>query len=193
MGQTYQEKVYEIVDQLDAPHTHEELITLANGIVLKPRPVPPLVLARVEKKFKYPPVPQLMDEDKGRIIENPDDPNYLNAIAEVDAEKSMAQLDVIIGLGTEIVSVPLGMFQVGDDGWLEEVEFFIGEPVPKSGRARYLAYLKYYAMSSANDIPNVARLALRKTGIGDVEVENALAGFRSEEVRRADPSTGIEA
>lgn len=188
MGQPYQEKVYEIVNEDDKQVEESLLITLDNGVVLKPRPIPPLILARIERRFVYPPVPKVRDEDKGRDIENPSDPRYLAEIERVDEEKSMAQLDVIIALGTDLISVPENVYAPDQDEWIDEVEPFIGETIPRTGRARYLAWLKFYALSTATDIPTIARKALKRTGVGDEQVESALAGFRGEEARGTDPS-----
>lgn len=189
MGQTYQEKVYDVVSESDQPKIEEShLITLDNGVVLRPRPIPPLILAKIERKFSYPPVPKVQDEDKGRLIENPNDPAYLEAIDRVNEEKSMAQLDVIIALGTEVVSIPADVYAPEQDDWIEEVEYFIGEVIPRSGRARYLAWLKFYAISAAGDIQNIAKRALKRTGVADEQVEAAVAGFRDQETRRTDLS-----
>ena len=93
----------------EAPAPVRDVITLSNGVQLRKKPFPILRVQAIVDQFKYPPVPEIWDEDRKRPIKNPDHPEYLRQKEEIDVERGMASIDAIIAFGTELVSVPEGI------------------------------------------------------------------------------------
>lgn len=180
-------RVYDLIDEVEAQATKKEgnLITLSSGVVLKVRPVPPMILAKIDQKFPDPPMPMVRDEDRGRDIPNPQDPNYLNAVERNSNDKGSAIIDVLAGLGTLPVSVPEGMYTYDQDDWIEPLEF-VGIEVPIKGTGRYLAWLKYYVIRSGEDLALIAKRSAKSLGVPEEAVADAIAGFQDQQERRTD-------
>lgn len=185
MGEREQ-KVFDIVSQGDQVQVSGDEITLSKGVVLLVKKVPPMILTEIEKRFAPPPVPRVYDENKGREIENPQDPRYLDQIDKVNAEKGMAITEVLIGLGTTIAYLPDELLAPEDDAWIDDVEVFLGQSVPRQGRGRYLAWLKYYVIESGEDLMVLASKVSAKMGVPEAEVGAAVARFQGDETRGAD-------
>src|SRR3990167_8733070 len=174
-------RVAEILDTPDpVAGESSDLVTLESGVVLEVRRIPPMLLADVEKRFPLPAVPKVMDDTKGRSIENPNDPTYLKAIERNEQDKSLALAEVMVGMGTRLVSYPDDM--EGPDGadWKEEAEIYLGKELPaKSPRALYLFWLKYYALTTQNDLVLLSNRVARKMGVSQEDVSSAMNSFRS--------------
>lgn len=182
MGLNYEEKVASIVDQeYQDQESDSDVLTLDSGVALRVTKIPPMLLADVEKRFPKPPVPKVHDETKGRAVENPNDPGYLAAVEANESDKSLAMTEVMVGKGTELVSIPAGMETPEDDGWKEEAEFYLGREIPaKSSRTRYLFWLKYYALTSQDDLVRLSNKVARKMGVSQEDVGTALNSFRDQ-------------
>lgn len=160
-------------------------ITLDNGVVLKLKPVPPFLVRQAAINLKQP-KPPVIDVGKGdgREEENPNDPEYLKKLDTYNAEVISASTNAMLLAGTEVLSVPDDMWSLDDDGWLELVEFLEIEVDRENKMARYLAWLRYYALSG----PSITRIMaeLRKSiGLTEEEVDDAVDSFRNRATRRA--------
>lgn len=178
--------VIEVAQEVDNEQQNEEnsnLVTLSNGVVLGTKPVPYKLIIKLNKKFKNPPVPVIYDEEKGREITNYGDPQYEADCAAVQEEKGMAMLELLTGLGTYFISAPAGVYAPDDKEWEEDVNPFLdeNEKIPEFGKARYVAWLQYYAMLEATDISKVAQKIQRKMGVTEEGAQEAIARFQRNE------------
>lgn len=157
MTQQYDVKIGEALQVIEAKElTEDKQITLTTGVVLRLKKVNVLRINAINDQFKYPEVPKVYDENKGREIRNPDHPDYVRACQEMDAQRSMALIDAIAALGTEVVSVPDNIQKPEDNGWVEECEV-LNIPVKKdSPLARYMAWIKYVAILDTADFMKIA-------------------------------------
>lgn len=155
-------------------------VTLSSGVVLKVRPVPPLLLNRVQMRFPKVPVPVVYNPDKERDEPNPNDPEYTEAIERNEFSKTEALLDIMIGRGTEPISIPAGMPKPQDDEWLEELEFYLQEEQDKRERPRYLAWVKFVAIQNTDDMQKLSGAVQVMMGVSEQAVADHLNSFRNQ-------------
>lgn len=184
--QPIDDRVYEVLEEAStsSPQDDPKLTVLSSGVVLRHKRVPPMILARVDKKFPDPPIPMIHDEEKERNIPNPDDPDYLKALKQVSEDKGVALIDILIGMGTTVEYIPDNVQHPDDEEWVENL-LFVGIEVPYLKLGRYLAYVKYYAAEAVEDIQNLAKKGSAALGVTEAEVAAAIAGFQSKQERSA--------
>ncbi len=168
-------------------------LTLANGIVIGARSVPPLLGDAIQREFPEPKPPIWRNEEKGRDEENFNDPTYQRELETWNERNRRAIADLILVLGTYVVSVPEGLFAPEDDGWIEQVEKvgkFTGKSIEikrDDADFRYIAWLRLYALETMGDIALLTALPGELSNLTENEVDEAMAGFRGLPERRADP------
>ncbi len=163
----------------------KDTVTLANGVVLAVKPVPPLLIRKAVGKIKRPTVPRAV-LDKGREEDNPGDPEYNAAMDEYAQLTFDAGANVMLAAGTRLLSVPEGIDKPEDDGWLEILAAADFEPDLKNATSRYLSWLSYYAISSERDVVDVVMAVTKLSGVPESEVAKAVETFRGGEARGAD-------
>lgn len=96
----------------------DEPVTLSTGIRARIKGVPPAIIDDATTGLKDPKIPTTFDEEKGREVENPFDPEYLSAKEEVERQRGVAAMDVMIMFGVDLVDpIP------DDDTWLSKLRF----------------------------------------------------------------------
>jgi hypothetical protein len=157
-----------------------------NGVVLKLKKVSRFVIVDMGRKIPVPKIPVVYIEDKGRNEENPNDPDYIEALNEANYKRAMATVTASLTLGTEIVSLPEGMPGPDDDEWFSVLEA-LDIDVPKDNkRLRYSAWLKYIALDD-NSFNDLIQLVFKFSGLTtEQEVAAAQNGFRGETTWAAD-------
>lgn len=168
---------------------------LSNGIILRIKSVPPFLYQAVQNEFKAPPPPKVFIEEKGREEENPNDPEYIRLLIELDEQQSLAINDLFLAAGTEIISVPEGYYLPEEDGWIASVEFaqnITGKELRidrENPIKRYLHWLRFYALETGADIALATRLPMELGGIREGEVEEVMESFRGLPQRGTDTSS----
>lgn len=158
-------------------------VVLSSGIVLRIKPVPPLALRRAVTSVPPPAVPIVYIESKGREEPNPNDPDYLKAVQEYEQNQILRMTDVLFFLGTAIESIPDGLEGPEGDEWIAELEV-LNLPVDKDNKyKRYLSWLTDYALMTERDIAKTVTKCLGVSGVTEVEVQRAVAAFRSAKER----------
>jgi len=186
MSKTDEKKAIEAaaaaVEESETPQN--SVVTLSNGIKLKLKSVPPFLVRQATMKLDRPKVPR-MDIGKGREEDNPDHPAYQEALADFENRSTDAALNVMLAAGTEVVSVPKGVPGPDSDDWLPlmevlEIEIDLDRPV-----ARYLAWMRYVALATADDITLITTAMSRGIGLSEEDVEASAQSFRNRAARRA--------
>lgn len=183
-----------ILKALESMKDAARQVTLSNGIVLRIKTVPPGLVRRAVRRIPMPEVP-LVDLGN-REEENPDDPDYQKAIAKCHTDRIQATFELWKALGTEVLTVPSGVWGPDDDGWVEELESVRDEggvPLIEVQReppaTRYLEWLSLYAMADVGDATLVTAAQFARTGIIEPEVSEAIEFFRTPPARR-EPDDG---
>lgn len=169
-------------------------VTLSTGVVIRHSPVPPWLAREVVQKIKDPPVPIVYIESKGRDEPNPNDPEYLQGIEDANVQRGIASLDIVILMGTKIVSIPEDIIPLESDEWinqLRDLEVFDEETFVKinsSPNQRKIAWFKFYIIKDNDDFSKLMGQedgSGGNAGLGEAEVESSMRSFQNRETRRA--------
>lgn len=129
-------------------------------------------------RARIPKPPVVYIEDKEREEENPNDPDYLEAVQEFNMERGMLSLAVYVSMGTEVQTLPAGMESAESDDWANELRRF-GLDIADKGRERYFQWVKYYAVSDADELNNLLITVMGVTGeVFEEAVKEAEESFR---------------
>jgi hypothetical protein len=166
--------------------------TLVNGVVLAFKQVPALIVQRAQMAIPRPEVPKVYIEDQDRFEENPNDPAYAAALNDWLYSMAEAELNVGLMLGVEIEHLPDGMFKVDDDDWIDDalsVADVMGIDLGierEKVRGRWLDYLRYYIITSEEDLMVITRAVSTRVALSEADVQTAVATFRRNARRFAD-------
>ncbi len=172
----------EVAEEAESPQHDPKTVTLSNGIVLRLKPVPPFLLRQAVTKLTEPKLPKA-DIGKGREEDNPDDPAYLAAMMQFNACVIEAVTNVAFVMGTEIETLPPGTCGPEGKDWLEALDV-LGVEVDERPRGRYLAWLRYYAVTSQGDVLRILTASRTNLGLTEGEVGLAANSFPSRAARR---------
>lgn len=175
----YEVKASDIdLDALVTNHADPSRLETSRGIVFKLRKVPALIANDAVKRIVDPKPPIWHDPDKDRDEINPNDPVYLEAKARAQGEREDLMTRIYMTMGAEVVTLPKGIESPESEVWAEELTEF-GLVVPESGRARYYAWLKWYALTD-DDLKAFIAAILRYGGATlEGDVVKAAATFRA--------------
>lgn len=162
-----------------------DTVTLSTSVVLKIKPVPKFFIFDVTARITKPKPPLVFIENKGREEENPDDPDYQEALEKWVINVASAGNDVALLRGSEIESIPERIPGPDSEDWKNEMEV-LGLPMIKNARARYLTWVKAIAAPLDRDINLLLGEIGRLTGVSEKDVEDAVARFRRLASREAD-------
>jgi hypothetical protein len=153
----YADKINEALTVTEAKEESLENneITLSTGVRLRLKKINILRINAVVDQFHYPEVPEVWDEHREKSFKNPDSPTYQQMKAEVDEQRTLAVIDAIAALGTEIAFVPPAIPVLESDDWLEELAFLKIPVVTDSRLARYLAWIKFVAIGDVVDLQKI--------------------------------------
>lgn len=157
----------------------QDTITLSNGTVLRCKAVPLLTVRHAAISIEKPEPPTVFHEDKGRSEIWEGDPAYQEALANWEERIGDVTFNVMIMLGTAIESIPEGLESPEDETWPEILEA-TGLTLNLSTKsARYLSWLRFYAITSNEDYVLISEAVARKSGLLQKDVQSALESFRS--------------
>lgn len=174
-------------------------LTLNNGAVIRCKPVPPLYIEALADEFREPAPPLVFIESKDREEENPNDPAYLRKLDELRRAHQIALVNLVLGIGTELVSVPDGVHPPESDEWVDEVrrrEKFTHKAIPlpdlDDPDLRYIGWLRFYASDTNNDVALLGAIPQLLAGLREEEIRAAADSFRGIQGRRADSIAAVE-
>ena len=81
----------------------ERIHTLRNGVRVKVFPVSATLIDEVVSRVEDPEVPIFHNPDKDRDEPNPNDPQYLKALAKADKQRGIAAMDAMVMFGVQVV------------------------------------------------------------------------------------------
>jgi hypothetical protein len=166
----------------------ETKLTTSTGVIFKIKKAPSMAFQTLVKNLKAnePKIPRYMNDKKGRMEDNPNDPEYAKALAEYQTQSDLALLDAAILLCTDLESIPDGVDKPEDIGWSENL-WLAGINVDQLGiadnskkRQRYLAWVKFYAAATDEDIMAMNREISRVNGVSEGDVTAAMAAYKSD-------------
>lgn len=181
------DRVNEVLESLPVGGNDRGFFTASNGLVLRLKKVQKMIIADANRRMAPPKVPTVWIEDKERSEENPNDPAYIQAVRDYDFDRAMLAMRVYYVLGTEVKQRPHDVEGPEDTGWSDDI--MTVDPsanIPESGRGRYMAWLKLYAVPDEDQL-RLLNAILRFSGETlEADVKAAQESFRDLEGRDSD-------
>lgn len=166
-------KVAELAKKAKSQEQEDATITLSTGVVLRGRPVPPLGFVNIMAAFPHPKPPMYKNDMMGRMMENPDDPDYVARVQSWQTEYSDATLNVMIVYGTELVSKPKSFPGPKDKKWLNKYAM-TGLPIHEENEDwLYLTWIKFEAALTKEDLDKIKDAVGRLSGVPERDVQSA--------------------
>lgn len=168
-------------------------LTLSTGVELELLVVPPMLLSDIagEAMRDRPRPPVTYVEAVDREEENPDNPDFKEALTNWQAGVLLDINNAYILKGTRLISKPNGLPGPDDAEWLDEMNL-LGRRVA-TARQRYLAWIKYAAAPTSDDVTTIVREVGRLSGVSERDVQESIEGFQREGARDAGDGAGAEA
>lgn len=158
--------------------SHPGGLRLTNGVVLKLKPVPPFAVRQAAVEIKDPVVPVVYIQDKDRTEPNPNDPDYLKAMRAAQEQRVSAVTNLFFMIGTDVISVPAGMFKPEEDDWIDMLDA-VGLPVDRVNKfKRYFQWMAWYVVTSEQDIAAIVSGVATLSGVREEDVLTAMRDFR---------------
>lgn len=163
------------------------IFTASNGIVLKLRPVAPMIILDAQRRLVEPTPPMIANFEKGEgsdapLEENPNDPIYQRELQAYRQKVGEVSNAIFLTQGVSVESVPDGINKPEDDEWSDDLTDIAGLEIPKVGKRRLYCWIKYVALTSMDDFQ---ALLNKLTVLGGVTLEqdvtNAETSFRPDE------------
>lgn len=157
----------------------------ATGVRLKLKRVSQMIVADAKRRLPEPKVPKWINPEKDREEENPNDPEYIEAVYNYRYDTSMLALRVYLILGTEpIYPLPAGIVGPDSHEWSDAIQGADdGVDIPESGPRRYFAWLKYYALPDDQVMRVMSQIISLSGRTLEEEVRKAQESFRSDPPR----------
>lgn len=154
-------------------------IVLSTGVVLLAKAANPNMLIRAMTSHRRPTPPLVFIKEMGRDMENPDDPDYISRVQAWQMEYSNAMLNVLIGLGTEVVTIPKGIEgphpKKKDElpSWIKDYSA-MGFPIlPDSPAWRYITWIMFVAAPTEKDTQLIGAKVRALSGVKEADVRDA--------------------
>lgn len=161
-------------------------LTLSNGIRLRIKPIPPMLLNSVSNSIPMPKVPKTWIEEKQRDEENPNHPDYIESLNERQTKITLATINLIIYACTEVIETPSNVWGLESDRWIPLVTMAGIDFDREDEVQRYITWMRCYAISTIDDLTRVQTVPMQLAGITEAEVTEVMESFRSGEERGAD-------
>jgi hypothetical protein len=165
------------------------IVTLSSGVVLKIKPVSPLLLLRLASRYEEPQVPMAMDDTMGRETPNPLDPDYLAAKKAYDLRLTQAMVDGFVMYGTELESAPEEIGTPDEDRWVNMLKAVGEETDPENEFWRYMTWIETQAIKSDDDMKSLIEEVGRMSGVSERDVNAAADNFRGSKEQPKDPGS----
>lgn len=164
----------------DAEKDADNTLTLSNGVVVRVKPLPDLLMRKLYSKFDPPEPPEVEVNSGGKTWTEPnyDDPNYENAMRKYTMTIADGIANLILLRGFEIVSKPDSIPDYEDDDTWEAELAAIGVDIPEKPLERKLTWTEYRIVETNNDLNAIQEASQRLSGISEEDVEEAQERFR---------------
>lgn len=163
------DEVFEEIEE-----TKEELVTLSSGAQVRAKRVPDNLVLTLHRQnpAPKPPIVEIREEGRRpRREENPNDPDYVQALETYQLEIANKMTDLILLAGMEVVNLPKGMDEYDAEGeWVEELEA-MGLDVPLGKASRRLLWIRYQVAPLATDLETISSVYARVAEVSEEGVE----------------------
>lgn len=158
-----------------------DVTTLKNGLRIRVSAVSDLLVEKALNEVPVPKPPMVTDEDRGGImVENPNDPRYLQEMEAYQRKLGEATIDAAILWGIELLD------DMPDDSkWLHQLRYYAkrghfnldGYDLEDEFEKKFL-FLRYFGLDSETIADLMPKIVSR---MSEEEIEAARESFRSDE------------
>lgn len=158
--------------------------------------VPYVMVEALRQEIKDPPVPTIVNKTKGTLMENPQDPKYIQAMKDVEEKRDARVKDAALAFGVTILDPeveegaawPGAKYNVpafGEwEGYIESVETLMGVDILStidrdSDKELKIVFLKYIVLANPVDLSIVLKKSI---GLWDA-AQVSLDSFRDKALR----------
>jgi hypothetical protein len=160
----------------------DNLVTLSTGVVVRLKKANPMTLITVMAGEPRPSPPTYRDKKMGRLVENPDSPDYQARVQDWEAHYNERLLNAFIQGGTEIVTVPKGVPKINDDGWVDTLNVLGIDTSKRDVPAwRHIHYIKNVACQDEKDLSVIQEGVQKLSGVSEEDVDKATSFPGSDE------------
>jgi len=159
----------------------EAQVTLTNGIIIQTKPISQDAIRRIIDRVDKPTIPVVFIDSRDREEENPNDPDYLDALEKYHSDILNKVYDAMFILGTSCAYVPEDYYKPESEEWVQFLGVAGIEINNENKFTRYRDWLKLYACSSQFDYFQLTSVLYRRVGVMEKEVIDAIGFFRSRE------------
>lgn len=177
-----EEPTVAIAKRAVSKNKRSKIVELSTGYLAEISPVSLSILNDVQLAIEMPKVPTFMNEEKGRVEENPNHPDYLKAVEECEQRRNLAAADAMIMFGVQLVDREGNHYAYDDDvRWLKKLQHFQRMGILKLDDYDLeddfdLEFLfKKYIAVGAGDIMTIGKMS----GVDEEAVQEAQASFQS--------------
>jgi len=170
----------EVADNAQNNIVEDNELEFSSGVVLRIKPVTPLVVMDIAKRHKKPSIPNFFNEDHGRNEENPSDPMYIADMEEYNNKITSTIIDAFIVMGTEVVSIPKDMQKIEDNDWVDMLSSIGIDIDSENKKVRYILWVKYVALPKESDLDFLTTEISALAGVSNTEVAEAEDSFRGD-------------
>lgn len=162
------------------------IVQLSTGYYARITSVSASLIEESQASVPYPEVPKWYNEDAKRDEENPNHPDYLKAVQEVEKRKTMMAIDAMILFGVDIVNEDGSEYEMDiDSKWFSRIRL-----MAKRGYINLDEYdledeldvewlFKKYIAVGAPDLERIARAS----NLSEEDVQEASATFQNNKKR----------
>lgn len=164
-----------------------EDVTLSTGVKVRLTRPSSSMLGEImaEMHSKRPAVPQIMNSDKGRMEDNPSDPDYQNKVQLWLAQVTESTYQASVALGCKIIEIPEDMAKSESEDFFDILDL-LGIPKASSKIRRTGQWLKFVGAPTDEDWLIILKPIMEKLGVFEQAVAEATKFFRSNAERAAD-------
>ena len=175
-----------VLDRVREETKATDVITLSTGVTLRGKTVAPNILIAAMAAFPRPKPPLWRDPNLGRMVENPDDPDYIKQVQSMESQQADVMLNIMIVYGTELLNVPEGFSrpypeegkrkqkaEIGKPAWLRKYAL-LGMPTFEEDRDwLYLTWVKTEAALKKEDNEAIQKMVGKLSGVPERDVQAA--------------------
>lgn len=180
------------IDAIEKPKNEWVSATRPN-LRFKLKPVSSYLVREAGKKFIQPKPPLWMNPEKEREEPNEADPDYVEAMAIFGRNVGEVTQRLFLGYGSEPLELPSDVEPLDSDAWIEDIEAVTEIEVPRTGKSRYIAWLRLYVLQDDDERLSLNQEIMRFNGIIlEVDVQTATTEFKSDEAQQPNTDSAPE-
>lgn len=165
-----------------------DIFTLKSGVKIRISGAPPMVFHKIREDMPTILPPKAIDRESGVEYDDFENLDYKVALAARERDFRAKTIDAALLFGTTIVYIPDDLPAIESLEWRERLPFInvtVDERYPR------IAWMRYFALKSIEEINGVLLEVLRRTTTMEADVAESMARFPGDAVRPTDTGDSI--